>query len=54
MISYRQVQNKSDDLLCTVRSLVMVRNQLSVQVVNLSRREFFVTKLQYFLSFKYI
>ena len=34
---YRQVQKESDELLYTVRSLVMVRNQLPAQVVNLSR-----------------
>ena len=33
VISYRQVQKESDELLCTVLSLVMVRNQLPVQVV---------------------
>ena len=27
-ISYRRVQKESDELLCTARSLVMVRNQL--------------------------
>ena len=34
VISYRRVQN---ELLYTIRSLVMVRNQLSVQVVNQER-----------------
>ena len=53
-VIYRRVQKESDELLYTVWSLVMVRNQLPEQVVNLLRREFFVQKLQYFLSFKYI
>ena len=49
VISYRRVQKESDELLYTLWSLVMVRNQLPAQVVNL-----FVPKLQYFLSFRYI
>ena len=36
VISHRRVQKESDELLYTVRSLVMVRNQLPAQVVNLS------------------
>ena len=54
-MSYRQVQKESDELLYVVWSLVMVRNQLPAQMVNLhARREFFISELQYFLSFKYI
>ena len=37
MISYRRVQKENDELLCTVRSLVMVRSELPAQVVNLLR-----------------
>ena len=36
MISYRLVQKESNELLYTVRSLVMVRNQLPAQVVKVS------------------
>ena len=36
MISYRRVRKESDELLCTVRSLVTVRNQLPGQVVKRS------------------
>ena len=32
-MSYRRVQKESDELLYTVRSLVMVRNRLPTQVV---------------------
>ena len=32
--SYRRVEKESDELLYTVRSLVMVRNQLPAQVAN--------------------
>ena len=52
---------ESDELLYTVRSLVMVRNQLPAQVVNLLRcndvprtSRTFWSKLQLLLSFKYI
>ena len=34
LISYRRVQKESDELLYTVRSLVMVRNQLPAQVTD--------------------
>ena len=37
VMSYRRVQKEKDELLCTVWSLVMVRNQLPAQVVNLLR-----------------
>ena len=57
-MSYRQVQKESGELLYTVWSLVMVRNQLQARVVLTSerhaRREFFALKLQYSLSFMYI
>ena len=32
VISYRRVQRESDELMCTVWSLVTVRNQLPAQV----------------------
>ena len=55
VISYRQVRMESDELFYTVWSLVTVRNQLPVQVVNLyACREFFIPKLQYFPDCKYI
>ena len=66
VMSYR-VQKKQTATNYCIRfwSLVMVRNQLPAQVVKEAltsfagttrhaRREFFVPKLQYFLSFKYI
>ena len=34
MLLYRRVQKGSDDLLCTTRSLVMVRNRLPAQVIS--------------------
>ena len=44
VISYRRVQKESDDLLCTVWSLVMVRNQLPAQ----PGRKFFCPKIAIF------
>ena len=41
-MSYRRVQKESDELLCTVRSLVTVRNQLQAQLVNLFNVENFL------------
>ena len=45
MISYQRVQKESDKLLCTVRSLVMVRNQLPAQVVKEIRARYSVIQL---------
>ena len=47
VISYWRVRKESDELLCTVRSLVMVRSQLPAQVVkakwNIKCSEFIVS-----------
>ena len=56
-VIYRRVQKESDELLYTVWSLVMVRNQWLTSCSEKTyhaRREFFVPKLQYLLSFMYI
>ena len=51
-------KKKATNYRIRLSSLVMVRNQLPAQLVNLlrchARREFFVLKLQYFFSFNYI
>ena len=44
-------EKESDELLYTARSLVMVRNQLPAQMVNLLRREFFCPKVVIFSQF---
>ena len=49
-MSYRQVQRKSDELLCTIWPLVMVRNQLPPQVVKLLRWNDVPRTLRIFLS----
>ena len=55
VISYRRVpkEKESDELLYTVWSLVMVRNQLPAQVVSIKLSANFVADLKKILSYIY-